>query len=137
MGGYTAAAERDAASDAHPAADVRDPAAGLQAMDVGAAPSASPAGPSGGAAPAGSPVDADFAPGDTYGLPPELLHPPSGTCDPAVKVGIVCCIGWLNHKVLSRSGRCVVFAEDQCCRDVHAHAPVRLTRTQGCTSKRH
>ena len=115
MGGYTAAAERDAASDAHPAADGRDSAAGLQAMNVDAAPGASPAGPSGGAAPAGSPEDAELVPGDTHGLPPELLHPPRGTCDPAVKVGTVCCIGWLNHKVLSRSGHCVLSAEDQCC----------------------
>ena len=92
MGGYTAAAERDAASDAHPAADVRDSTAGLQAMDVDAAPGASPAGPSGGAAPAGSPEDADVAPADAHGLPPELLHPPRGTCDPAVKVGMARCI---------------------------------------------
>jgi hypothetical protein len=101
VGGYTAAAERDAASDASPAADVRDSATGLQAMDVDAAPGASPAGPSGGAAPAGSPEDADLAPGDAHGLPPELLHPPRGECDPAVKVGIVCCIGWLNPTVFS------------------------------------
>lgn len=133
MGGYIAAAERDAASDAHPAADVRDPAAGPQAMDVDAAPGASPAGASGGVAPAGSPEDADVAPGDAHGLPPELLHPPRGECDPAVKVGTV------ERAILLNTCLVIVLCllESDAVNVVPAHAPVQLTSVQECAFTSH
>lgn len=96
LGEYAAAAARGDADSAQPAGTTADSAAGPQAMDVDAAPGASPSAGVNGVAAPGSPGEQLGAAKEVSGLPPELARPPPGDCDPKLREKLERFL-WVKH----------------------------------------